>query len=802
MIYKSDAFHKFQQFKLQVEKIFSKSIITFRTDGGKEFVNNEFTKFLTNNGIIHQISRPYTPQQNGIAERKHRHIVETARAMLIDAQLPYSFWVYAVMTATYLINRMPTPLLHNRSPYQCLFGKPPDYTQLRVFGCLCYPLSPPHSKHKFSPKALQSVFIGYAEPTKGYYCYHPPTEKVTIAINVLFHEHHYPYQNIAMTPASTLSSPSVSTNPHTLIPHSLVPMTDTIVSSFPVHSTPTDSTTHAHSLSTHSTSPNSSLASSNIPTTTVPVPTHPMLTRSKIGHQRPRQLFTLFTQAVPSSDPTYYTTAMKSYHWHRAMSEEFQALQMQGTWTLVPSDPTQNVLGSKWLFRTKLHSDGTVARYKARLVAKGFHQELGVDFHETFSPVAKIQTIRIFIILALTNRWQIRQLDVSNAFLHGKLTETVFMAQPPGFTDPNYPTHVCRLNKAIYGLKQAPRQWYSTFTDRLIKWGFTRSNADTSLFIYSNSGTHMFLLIYVDDILLMGNNASIQQQLLSDLQGTFQLKHLGNLHNFLGLQFNPDKSGYLVHQTSYVNTILQRAGKVNCKPLSTQMTSKAADHSDDALPFTDPPLYRHLVGSLQYLTLTRPDITFAVNQVCQHMHDPRNVHFSWLKCILRYVKGTVAFGLPITAGSLNLSAFTDADWVGDKTDRKSTTGFCVFIGSTLVSWATKKQSTIARSSTEAEYRALTSLATELIWLRRLLKEFMLNTHLRFPFSVTTFQPSPWLTIRYSMRGPSISKLITILSESVSTMARWLFIMSLQMIRLQIFLPSHSLPLNSVISDTN
>ncbi|XP_020698693.1 uncharacterized protein LOC110111254 [Dendrobium catenatum] len=229
------------------------------------------------------------------------------------------------------------------------------------------------------------------------------------------------------------------------------------------------------------------------------------------------------------------------------------------------------------------------------------------------------------------------QLDVSNAFLHGKLTETVFMAQPPGFTDPNYPTH----------------------------------------------GTHLFLLIYVDDILLMGNNASIQQQLLDDLQGTFQLKHLGNLHNFLGLQFTSVHSGYLVQQTSYTNTILQRAGMVNCKPLLTPMTSKVVDNSDDEFPFTDPPLYRRLVGSLQ----------------------------------------KVALGLPITAGSLNLTAFTDADWAGDKTDRKSTTGFCVFIGSTLVFWATKKQSTIARSSTEAEYRALTSLATELIWLRRLLKEF-------------------------------------------------------------------------------
>ncbi|XP_020692385.1 uncharacterized protein LOC110106744 [Dendrobium catenatum] len=332
-------------------------------------------------------------------------------------------------------------------------------------------------------------------------------------------------------------------------------------------------------------------------------------------------------------------------------------------------------------------------------------------------------TLRVFLLVALHHQWPTTQLDISNAFLHGHLSDTVLMKQPPGFHDVLYPHHVCRLKKAIYGLKQSPRQWYATLSAHLQDFGFQFSLADPSLLTYHSGTVRLYILIYVDDILLTGNDQSTITRLMAALHSKFLMQNLGSLSQFLGIHVTPIVYGVHLHQAKYARTILLQAGMQNCKPVITPSSPKKLSLSKDSGEFSNMVLYRQLAGSLQYLTLTSPDIAFSVQQICLHMHRPLNSHFDLLKRLLRYIQGTLHHGLTLYRDSLTLHSYTDSDLAGDCLDRKSVSGNCHFLGKSLIFWQVKKQQTFARSFTEAEYRALTTTTSEIIWLRRLLTDF-------------------------------------------------------------------------------
>ncbi|GMP63931.1 hypothetical protein CsSME_00025419 [Camellia sinensis var. sinensis] len=320
---------------------------------------------------------------------------------------------------------------------------------------------------------------------------------------------------------------------------------------------------------------------------------HPMTTRSKSSSSA------LLSTISPLIEPTCFSEAVLTPEWSKAMQEEFQALQDQDTWSLVPLPSHKQAIGYKRVFRLKKNSNGSIARHKAR-------------FHETFSPVAKQPTVRVLLSIALHFNWSIKQLDISNAFLHGLLQEEVYMVQPPGL-ESSSPHHVCKLKKALYGLKQAPRAWYSTFSSYLLSTGFTNSRCDSSLFIQRTSTTVTFLLIYVDDILITGNSAAHITSLIHHMHKAFSMKELGDISYFLGISVTRIASDLFLSQHKYATDILLKAGLINCKPCSSPMASKSEPPSDTLVPFSQPSLYRSIVGALQYLTITRPDISFAVN---------------------------------------------------------------------------------------------------------------------------------------------------------------------------------------------
>ncbi|GKU86988.1 hypothetical protein SLEP1_g1451 [Rubroshorea leprosula] len=397
--------------------------------------------------------------------------------------------------------------------------------------------------------------------------------------------------------------------------------------------------------------------------------THPMVTRSLNHIFKPKQMHLATKYPLPTTvEPSCVSQALSHPQWLRAMSDEFDALVRQGTWDLVPASPTQNVIGCKWVFRLKRGKNGEIERYKARLVAKGFHQRPGHDYSNTFSPVIKPTTIRTVFTIAVNQAWPIRQLDVNNAFLHGFVEEDLYMAQSAGFIDQNLPHHVCKLKKAIYGLKQAPRAWYTELKQFLLACGLVNSRSDCSLFIYNKSGIVLYVLVYVDDLLITGNSTAFISDLITKLGQKFSLKDLGELSLFLGVEAKSKMDG--------------------AKTIATPMSSSGLSPQSGSPPLSDATAYRQLLGSLQYLSLTRPDILFAVNKLSQYMHCPTELHWQ----------------------------------AGDKDTFVSTTDYLVFLGATPISWKASKQKAIARSSIEAEYRALAAASSELVWVLHLLRE--------------------------------------------------------------------------------
>jgi len=601
-------------------------------------------------------------------------------------------------------------------------GVTPSYTHLRVFGCLCYPNTLATSPHKLAPRSSACVYLGPSPDHRGYRCLDLITQKVIISRHVKFDETHFPYMNfhdpthasaydyLDDLPSPILSDISSRSEDAPLGPPvtSSLDTTDS-VSSDPL---PSGSAPPGHSAPSSATSAGNPVTPS----------THPMVRRSQTGSLRPKQIFNLSATSNVSPIPKSTAQAMCDPNWKAAMDSEMSALLSNNTWDLVPKPPTANIVGCRWLYRHKFDSLGKLDRYKGRLVAQGFSQQPGLDFDDTFSPVVKPATIRTVLSIAISRDWPIHQLDVKNAFLHGDLQETVYMRQPPGYVDSHYPTHVCRLRKALYGLKQAPRAWYQRFAIYLTSLGFSSSKTDSSLFVYHRGQDTIYLLLYVDDIILTASSSRLVTSVISRLSSEFPMSDLGPLSFFLGISASRSSSGLFLSQTTFAQEILARADMATCNPCSTPADTRSK-LSADGDPVSDPTQYRSLAGALQYLTFTRPDIAYAVQQVCLFMHDPRKPHFLALKRILRYLKGTLTHGIQFRPSVVDhLLSYSDADWVGCPSTRRSTSGFCVYLGDNLISWSSKRQHVVSRSSAEAEYRGVANVVAETAWLRNLLLE--------------------------------------------------------------------------------
>ncbi|RVW31814.1 Retrovirus-related Pol polyprotein from transposon TNT 1-94 [Vitis vinifera] len=589
-------------------------------------------------------------------QRKHRHILESARAFRFQAHLPLPFWAECVSTVVHIINRLPTPLLSRQTPFERLYGKLPSYSHIRVFGCLAYATNV-HVPHKFAPRAKRCIFLGYPIGQKAYKLYDLDTHQMFTSRDVVFHETIFPYESI----------PSPSSNSDPVIPLSISDLSPLVPQPSPPEPiSPIQQPSLPNSVSTQpspaSPPPEPILRRSQRPhhppmalrdyvCNQVTSPNHlPPLSSSPqkgtryplcnfVSYHRYSPQHRSFTAAVSQDiEPTSYAEAASHSHWQEAMQSELAALEANHTWFLTSLPPSKKPIGCRWVYKIKRHSDGTIERFKARLVAKGYTQLEGIDYHDTFSPTAKMITVRCLLALAAAQNWSLHQLDVNNAFLHGDLHEEIYMSPPPGLRRQGE-NLVCHLHKSLYGLKQASRQWFAKFSTAIQAAGFVQSKADYSLFTCRKGKSFTALLIYVDDILITGNDVNVIVALKQFLHSHFRIKDLGDLKYFLGIEVSRSKKGISISQRKYTSEILKDGGFLGAKPVNFPMEQNTK-LSDSGELLKDPSQYRRLVGRLIYLTITRPDITYSVHVLSRFMHAPRRPHMEAALRVLRYLKNS------------------------------------------------------------------------------------------------------------------------------------------------------------------
>lgn len=682
-----------------------------RTDNGTEYVNKKMELLLQEYNIVHQRSVPYTPEQNGSAEREMRTIVEAARSMLHSKKLDLKFWAEAVNCAVYVLNRTGPSPVDAKTPYELWYHKKAEINNLRVFGSKVYAHVPKVKRQKWDPKANTGLFLGYCDNVKGYRFWNERTCKVEISRDIVFEEH---FEG---------SLPSTENTNVVVLDDDVVDIhSDTPVENIERKVSESDSIDDLF-LDSNDEVPETGTKEKVDFKSKLRSATRACTSNSNIAILEDGYAFVL-----ESDEPQDYEDAIHSKYkdlWQTAMNDEMCSLNKNKTWQLVDPPKHRKIISNRWVFRIKKLPDGKTDRYKARLVVRGFTQRYGVDYTETFSPVVKFSSVRSILAVAASENLILKQFDVKTAFLYGLLNEDIYMEQPIGYNDGT--GRVCKLFKSLYGLKQSSRCWNQQFSEFLQKFNFKISTCDPCVFISNQNGNKMVLAIYIDDGLIAAKRSVDIANLLEYLQLKFEIK-VFDASIFLGLEICHTGRGIHICQRSYAKKILERFNMIDAHPVATPIDQSIFAVIDDEQHVSNVVKYpyREAIGSLMYLAVaTRPDIAFALGSVSRYMENPKQVHINAIKRLLRYLKGTLDYGIVFDYNErLILAAYSDADYAGDVVTRRSTSGFVFMLGSGAVSWCSQRQKCVSLSTTESEYVAASEAVKELVWLSSLIKELM------------------------------------------------------------------------------
>lgn len=728
---KSEVTERVKSFVQEVKTEFGRVPKIFRSDRGTEYINQDLKDFFREEGIRSQYTVSYTPEQNGVAERKNRSLMEMARCLLIDAKLEKKYWGEAVTYSNYLQNRLGTKAT-GVSPVERWRGIKPDLKDMHIFGSKVYAHIPKELRKKLDNKAKGYRFAGFDENSKGYRLMDTSIDKIVISRDVKFTESMDGLKQAEVAPTGVDENENsnsltewVSNNTPTRMESGEGDRDDT------ENEIESDPETEANAI------PRRGRGRPRIIRTGTRGRPRKVYSESTSSTEH----FSGYAAAVPMD---IATSGEDANEWLLAMVSEVKSMLEKDVWDLVERPEGRNVIGSRMVLTNKYGPDGTLSKRKARLVARGFSQRPGMDFSETFAPVARLGSIRLAAALAANYGMSIHQIDIATAYLNGSLDEEIFMEVPENVQEVlqkiidleqtgsqigntarkmlmqlESGNRVCKLKKAIYGLKQAGRQWHSRLDEELRSLGLKASNFDPCVYHTGKGEDLLLVIVYVDDLLLLSKGQRKIQQIKDRLTNAFcSIKDLGNVEYCLGIEFSTKVGEVQLSQRTYIRKLLEKFNMIEANPVKTPLepgtvlTKEKCKTEDREYP------YRELIGWLMYLSIvTRPDISYAVSYLSQFNSCYGKTHWEAAKRVLRYLKGTDHYRLTYRSGNSSLKGFTDADWGGCILDRRSYTGYVFHFGGGPISWESRKQRTVALSTTEAEYAAITDAVKEAIYLK-------------------------------------------------------------------------------------
>ncbi|GJU16302.1 putative RNA-directed DNA polymerase [Tanacetum coccineum] len=685
--HKSDTFEVFKKYQNEVENQLGRKIKVLRSDRGGEYLSIKFFDHLKNCGIVSQLTPPRTPQLNGVAERRNRTLLDMVRSMMCRATLPISFWGYALETAAHILNLVPTKKV-SKTPFEMWKGKRPSLGHIKIWGCEVFVRR--EAQDKLEARSEKCLFVGYPKESFGYLFYKPKDNVVFVARRGVFLEREMISKedsgskiDLEEIQESVDEEPIVNTDSQQEV---VTPVEPNDVS-LPIRRT----------------------------------------SRVSKPPQDPQFYYGFHIEEDKISDstlseldePANYKEAMASPEaakWKEAMKSEIQSMYDNQVWNLVDTTTGLKTVGCKWIFKKKTDMDGKVHTYKARLVAKGYTQTHGIDYEKTFSPVAKIKSIRIMLAIAAFHDYEIWQMDVNqNRFLTVKTNIT-------------------------------SRSWNLCFHEKVKQFGFSRSEDESCIYIKVSGSVVVFLVLYVDDILLIGNDIPTLQSVKDWLGKCFAMKDMGDATYILGIKIYRDRSKRLIglSQDTYLDKILKRFRMENSKKGSLPL-HHGIKISNDLCPITDKELdkmsrvpYALAIGSIMYaMTCTRPDVSFALSIVSQHQQNPGEGHWTAVKNILKYLRNTKDRFL-VYGGEkeLRVTGYCDAGWQTDKDDSQSQSGWVFLLNGGAVTWRSSKQNTMADSTWESEYIAASEASKEVIWMKNFIGDLRVVQQYKTPLKYT------------------------------------------------------------------
>ena len=661
-------------------------ILHLHTDNGGEYISAQFKQVLRERGIKHTTTAPYTPSQNGKAERNWRTLMDMARCLLNDSNLPKKYWMHAVRYAAFIRNRA-YQRRTSKTAFEMLSKQKPNVQCIHKFGSSCTIYDESH-KAKIDPRSVAGIFLGICPLNNAYLVLDPKNDRIKSSRNVRF-----------------LSTPAQEAE---------------------VRSEDNESEDESEQ---HSTEVSSEPVRSRTSQRVRREPARYLLEQSY-------NVLVAYTTKILYEIPDRYeeaTNSPNSSEWIRAMNEEICALEENDTWELVELPEDRTEIKGRWVYTTKLNSRGEVDKFKARYVAKGCSQTPGLDFDETFSPTTRMSTIRALLQASVQMGMQLHQMDVKSAYLHAPIDHDVYLCPPEGYKIPNDGKRwTCHLKKSIYGLKQSGRNWNQLLDSFLKEQGFRQSELDLCLYTMTCSNDEILkVIVWVDDLILASTHMSLIDDMKLKLSKRFKIDDRGPLQWFLGLEFRQENDKITINQSAYTDKLLDKFGMSECKPAPTPAAEGQYLSSDDHGEPNDNFDYRGLIGGLLYLSVaTRPDISWVTSKLSQFLQSPTNTHITAAKRVLRYLKGTSDWELSFCrVDDPELVGFCEPDWGSSPDDRRSTSAYVFnFNGITgPISWRARKQPSVALSSCEAEYLALGEAAKEAKYLRQLLSEMKLAT---------------------------------------------------------------------------